>query len=380
MSELSISNDHNVYVVGAGFGASVGLPTMANFMLAAREAVPWLIENERHVEANAIVTLLEFRLRASAAAYRSPIDLENIEELFSLGSALDESGLTSKMQRAIASTLDYASATSSSRQTSSWTLVEQGQSQLSPDVWPIAVDLAPGYADSYVPHEATDLRLLVAALTGQFSEPSKVRQNTFITFNYDMLLEESLTAVGLSVDYGVRGLTTTPDWLNEGGIPVLKLHGSVAWLPDSDGSMECHPSYADVQNSDKSPLLVPPTWRKSAEGIFSRIWDRAIERLRSATRIVIVGYSVPQTDQYFRYLIAAGLQENISLRNVIFVDPNIEHLEARAMTLFRPELIERGTVGFVNRRAFDLLQPNLLKHIGRPMRDTLRLNQLHKRD
>jgi hypothetical protein len=54
------------------------------------------------------------------------------------------------------------------------------------------------------------------------------------------------------------------------------------------------------------------------------VWDAAVRALRTATRIVILGYSIPPIDAHFKYLLAAGLQENISLRKIFFVNPALD--------------------------------------------------------
>jgi hypothetical protein len=46
-----------------------------------------------------------------------------------------------------------------------------------------------------------------------------------------------------------------------------------------------------------------------------------VRALRLATRVVIIGFSMPRTDMHFKYLLAAGLKENISLRKIVVIDP-----------------------------------------------------------
>ena len=61
-------NDHNVYILGAGFAAEAGLPLIYDFMNRMRDAAAWLAEHGgRDPEVNAIEEVLDFRLRAAAA-------------------------------------------------------------------------------------------------------------------------------------------------------------------------------------------------------------------------------------------------------------------------------------------------------------------------
>jgi hypothetical protein len=90
-------NDRNVYILGAGFSAEAGLPVIRDFMNRMRDAAAWLEEQgDRKEEVTAIEGVLDFRLRAASASYRVPLDVENIEELFSLASA---SGSTAGWRR-----------------------------------------------------------------------------------------------------------------------------------------------------------------------------------------------------------------------------------------------------------------------------------------
>jgi hypothetical protein len=63
-------NDHNVYILGAGFAAEAGLPLIKDFMNRMRDAAAWLEgQGGREREQEAISRVLEFRLRAAAAAH-----------------------------------------------------------------------------------------------------------------------------------------------------------------------------------------------------------------------------------------------------------------------------------------------------------------------
>jgi hypothetical protein len=111
--------------------------------------------------------------------------------------------------------------------------------------------------------------------------------------------------------------------------------------------------YAALQKENKAPLLIPPTWRKVFAGQLAGVWDAAVAALKTATRIVILGYSMPETDMHFKYLLAAGLQENISLRKIFFVNPGLaqaaesERLTARLFKILHKQHFERGVVELV---------------------------------
>ncbi len=68
-------------------------------------------------------------------------------------------------------------------------------------------------------------------------------------------------------------------------------------------------------------LLVPPSWDKSEYSQIMRpVWKKAVEALKTATRICVIGYSMPETDAFFKFLLALGLAENDRLYKLIVVD------------------------------------------------------------
>jgi len=103
-----LENDHNVYILGAGFSVEGGPPLVADFMNAMRDSVEWLQAKKRETEAEAVRKVLDFRLKAASAAYRAHLDVENIEELFSLAAASEGNELAQDVTLAIAATLDFA--------------------------------------------------------------------------------------------------------------------------------------------------------------------------------------------------------------------------------------------------------------------------------
>jgi hypothetical protein len=86
--------------------------------------------------------------------------------------------------------------------------------------------------------------------------------------------------------------------------------------------------------------LVPPTWRKLFAKELVPIWEVALQELERATRVVVIGFSMPETDLHFKYLLASGLRRNVALREIVFVDPASESISERAEKIF----------GDVNRR------------------------------
>ena len=101
-------------------------------------------------------------------------------------------------------------------------------------------------------------------------------------------------------------------------------------------------------------MLIPPSWDKSEyRELMKPIWSKAVEELKLASRICIIGYSMPPADSFFKYLITLALAENHNLYRFIVVDKN-PNIAARYKNLLEPLFRERrffpfdDQVGFVS--------------------------------
>jgi hypothetical protein len=177
--------------------------------------------------------------------------------------------------------------------------------------------------------------------------------HTFITFNYDLLLEravEKLTSgeweasrgYGFRVDYGimddfsglpsVQAVELPASSTSPGRIEILKPHGSLNWLvplktpytPDDSTGMRFEngpviiPVTSEVElrysrftpkfnrvdlpgralPCDVLPCIVPPVSRKSSNlSFFEEVRKREQEAIKNADEIYVLGWSVPKTDQ-----------------------------------------------------------------------------------
>jgi len=165
-------------------------------------------------------------------------------------------------------------------------------------------------------------------------EKSPGNDTAILTFNYDLLLEVAIYFAGCGVDYGIA-----KDSRDVSIITLLKLHGSLNWaieretkkvvpwfldnylnkFPFDDrmrSSANPHLRVADNLNAfskwsnadyEDTPLIVPPSWNKAAAySSISNVWKRAANELSTASSIFVVGYSLPETDSFFRQLYALG--------------------------------------------------------------------------
>ncbi|MDQ1591620.1 MAG: hypothetical protein QOG71_2247 [Pyrinomonadaceae bacterium] len=318
------------------------------------DSISWLHDNNRTEEAEAVEQVFDFRLKAAGTAYRANIDVENIEELFSLASASEGESHTDYVTKAIAATLDYAQRTTGSSEAY---LNTQVVGEL-PNRWRLLSQAEGANRGGYT-HACPLYHLYAGMLSGYFSESSPSTRNTIITFNYDTLVEDALADLSTPFHYGLSSAAATlqegakcslSDQALAGAIPILKLHGSINWAtPDNLNEMvKVYGSYDDVRARGERILLLPPTWRKAFGGHLTGIWETALKAISEATRIIIIGFSMPPTDTHFKYLIASGLRDNISLRKLIFVNPSLrqeaEILRNNLFNILRPELESRGII------------------------------------
>jgi len=141
----------------------------------------------------------------------------------------------------------------------------------------------------------------------------------YITFNYDCYLEDALKDAEFKYIHA-NSDTQTFNMIRHGGIPIVKLHGSLSWeeklnglyyrpeqhAPPFDKDSQKEPSY----NNDSrwaQPAIIPPTIFKQEINDDSRTqhpltqmilqqWRTAIIMLREADKIIFVGYSFPVSD------------------------------------------------------------------------------------
>jgi len=176
-----------------------------------------------------------------------------------------------------------------------------------------------------------------------------------ITLNYDVLTDLALYSHNsLGYNYGFENG-------GNGYVPLLKLHGSLNWgrclnpecrkiipwhigqylrdtmilLPNDNGTVELRLASrlrsAQLRHCDRAidptPVIVPPTWNKTDYApTLVGVWQQAADNLSDAENIFVCGYSLPETDSFFKYLYALGAVGRALIRRfwVFDPDPNVE--------------------------------------------------------
>jgi hypothetical protein len=229
------------------------------------------------------------------------------------------------------------------------------------------------------PVDYIELTNLVRKLAETQSDLSK--HLSIITFNYDLCADLALYNAGVAVKYGLAPANSSRV------IPLLKLHGSLnwgrcsvckklvawdlskyfinhAWQPYdvTIGKLVMSAHFHEFQHCPESrleeaPYVVPPTWNKSQyHAELETVWKSAADELASAANIVVCGYSLPESDQFFRYLYALGTVGDLRLKNIWVFDPDVAVKER-----FNKLLGQAASPRFkFHQLTFDQVFPNLV--------------------
>lgn len=317
--DTDVFTNHNVYILGAGFSKNAGMPLLKDFLNEMRSSVNWLKQNNRP-EYKATRQVLLFRKGAASAGLRINMNVENIEDLFSLAAASGDETQIENISTAIAATLEYCRSHAEKPLEVHLTAPKERDA---PTSWRNA-----GAAGDSTGYFVQLYDLYAGFLNGDLCDPQRYMQNTIISFNYDTVLEDALQRIGVPIDYGFNDDLVEYDqtWggvqTNKDKVKVLKIHGSINWIQKEReiDKLTVYRTYDDGHHHGRV-ALIPPTWRKDFSQPLRDVWGQAIRALKNATRIIFIGFSFPETDAHIKYLLAAGMQENISLRNIFCANP-----------------------------------------------------------
>lgn len=190
-----------------------------------------------------------------------------------------------------------------------------------------------------------------------------------ITFNYDILIDYFLKENGFIPQYGMEFQHKNEE-VNQKKthIPLFKLHGSLNWTicPQCQKpSWNEYDKFLERSNSNsidlnkmkfsnkfetrnhricyrnekheikifEETLIIPPTWNKHDYRYIRELWLKASENIKTANRIIFIGYSFPQSDIYFKYLLLSSLpKDNYSVE---VIDPNVQDIAGCYLEIFR---------------------------------------------
>lgn len=204
-------------------------------------------------------------------------------------------------------------------------------------------------------------KLLGPGFVELLKSPNQSRRLRVITTNYDMNVESALYRLHFRTDLGFLyarpSQPTSKGGLSERTkgrtvIPLFKLHGSVNWFEQPDGTTVVDDHIVDCDNRWSSgnpaeravempstcvdtaghgtPLIVPPSFLKPNLSVpLLGVWAGAAKALADSHVVVFVGYSFPPSDTEMMYFLARALADNAVLRKIIVVDPQADKIVDR---------------------------------------------------
>jgi hypothetical protein len=279
-----------LYILGAGFSAPLGIPLVGNFLEKSKD----IYFNDSKSFSHFLNVYNEIE-RLSYSKNYFEIDLHNIEEILSLlemqSGLKDDPTIRDNFTRYIIDVINYFTPElTDGPDGSHWTKTIFGN-----EPW-----------NAYGLFVSTILNLTfkkvmekrhVNSIDYEFSgQNDKGQQYSVITLNYDLVLENALAYLNKQFSIGIdfEKKYDGPSGSDKFSGKLAKLHGSV-----------------------DTGKIIPPTWNKTiANNDILGEWSLAYSLLSSANQIRIIGYSLPETDNYIKYLLKTAVAENKHLKNI----------------------------------------------------------------
>lgn len=275
-----------VYILGAGFSAPLGLPVMNNFLVKSKD-----MYYENQIKYKHFGNVFDTIKDLSITKNFYDTDLFNIEEILSI---IEMNGHL-KGQKIKQHFLEY---------------IKDVIEYYTPSLKPYGEGM-PGNWDEFIFGKDGKWRLyghfISSMLNVSFREVidndygrnrryhvcEPLGESNFkysiITLNYDIIPESVISFI--STNYNNENID----------IDIAKLHGCI-----------------QLGN------IVPPTWNKGGHKGIIPAWKKAHELLSDANHIRVIGYSLPTSDSYVKYLLKSAAIDSKHLKSfdVLCSDPD----------------------------------------------------------
>lgn len=359
-----------VFILGAGASRAAGGPLMFDFIeIAARV----LRRGEAGWATEFFEASLDARRKLQSAYVKSTIDLDNIENLFA---TYEMANLIGRL-----SSLGESEAEKLPRNLRYLIMRTLEQSILYPINGEDAIVPSPYPYDAFV-------ELLNLLQNDKESAPVAV-----INFNYDLCLDYALLTHGYEADYGLSGKLLK----NKRAIPHYKVHGSLNWFRNQQvGRIEPQrlrklnmSTYWKRLGVDKpverpidtmeliggpdqwganlhpEPIIVPPTWNKGwYQEQLKSVWRCASQAISTAENVFVIGYSLPQSDQFFRaFWSLSSISEYVVERFWLYDPSPAQDVVDRFSSMLGPAIIDRGKFKY-EREKFTGAIRRIAEHFG----------------
>jgi hypothetical protein len=201
-------------------------------------------------------------------------------------------------------------------------------------------------------------------------------EDTIISLNYDIILDNALLEERGQVNYGtevrraskVYRLWRHVDPRQSIQVPLYKLHGSLNWLycpicqelditEGQKGALftfdDAQPAHCVDCGCPYETLIITPTLLKSyANGLLVEVWRCAEKRIVRADHLVFIGYSLADADIEIKCMIKRATYRRLRPKvTVVDIEPPDSGLAERYRRLFGEiEYLSMGFVEYVRER------------------------------
>jgi hypothetical protein len=276
-----------VYILGAGFSAPLGLPVMSNFLEKAKDA--YFSNKEKY---SYFTDVFDEIKKMSIIKNYFNADLFNIEEILSIlemNNSLAENETKNRFVDFLCDVIEFYSPKISfvnkhALQAHDW----YSNLFLKKDkgyAFYISALLNLTYKNKFVCNSDGSREREIYCYHNKESN----NKYSVITFNYDLTIENYMKSI--NEYYYLKNFDTSI--IINYGFNLEKLHGCI-----------------------KKKNIVAPTWNKNLNNDILPSWKNAHNLISKANHIRIIGYSLPETDTYIKYILKSAIVENEHLKSI----------------------------------------------------------------
>jgi SIR2-like protein len=283
------SMEKYVYILGAGFSAPLGIPVMKNFLEKAKDQFSRKPDEYKH-----FAEIFDKINQLHECTYHYDCDIGNIEEILSILLTLDNIRGTNNaglFRTFIKDVIEYYTPNSSELDIVDDTSVVPKAYKSSPYVQFVStvfnLEIQTKNTEYPVKRSNSTMGYNIISTLKDIKKLETHSNHSFISLNYDLVLETVIE--NINQPFGSKHCfckDEEPDY----NMPCLaKIHGCIS----------------------KSESIIPPTWNKGElSPSTKKAWKLAGTLLQNAHHIIIIGYSLPETDFYIKYLLKSASISN----------------------------------------------------------------------
>lgn len=334
--------DKITYIVGAGFSRYANLPLMNDFYFHSKDLFSKLVNDS---DKKSFQKVFDYFEEFSKVKHIMGADFYNIEDLLSIiemdSFVNGRKGIYKDYLTYLKKVIELSTPTEETQEGN-----YQIDKSTDTEIYSDFVKLVYGIKTF---HQSSD----------DYYERVKNNDNGIISLNYDLLLEKALNSlnkynirrlgpsyISFDFSYGLEDkfisyLHTDKPRFNK--LKLAKIHGSINFTRNN------------------LPIIVPPTWNKTSNKELHGVWKFANDLLSESNQIVFIGYSLPLTDLYVKYLLICGIKNCYNLKKIIVVCPDEkDEIKNRYENFF--------DINFRN-KAFEFIPTTFEEWLGKPKRN-----------